>query len=310
MFPLVSVYCLAYNHEKYIRDTLEGFVKQKTNFPFEVIVHDDASTDNTAEIIKEYEAKYPNIIKSIIQSENQYSKGVPIAQTFIFPLIKGKYIAVCEGDDYWCEDNKLQLQVDWLENHQDYSLCVHNTKMINCRNGEERLINPGRENRDISLEEIVQWKGGILHTSSFMYRREYAVTPQEFRLKGVGDYPKAVYLAICGKVRYLSNVMSVYRYLVSGSWSAKISNSTNSNEKQIKHYQDRIQMLKNVNEYTHNKYSECITKAIKRNEFSILCRQNNIKKIKTEYSDLYKQLCIKDKMRMQMNKYCPGLMKI
>ena len=104
---VVSVYCLAYNHEQYIRDALEGFVRQKTNFRYEVLVHDDASTDNTPAIIREYAQKYPDIIKPIFQTENQYSKGVKILPEIIHPKSSGRYIAFCEGDDYWCDENKL-----------------------------------------------------------------------------------------------------------------------------------------------------------------------------------------------------------
>ena len=108
----VCVYCLAYNHEKYIRDCLEGFVNQKTNFKYRVIVHDDASTDGTQDIIKEYATKYHDIIVPILQTENKYSQGISIIETFIKPLLIGKYVAVCEGDDYWCDENKLQKQFE------------------------------------------------------------------------------------------------------------------------------------------------------------------------------------------------------
>ena len=124
---VVSVLCTAYNHEKYIRSALDGFVNQKTNFRYEVLINDDASTDHTAAIIAEYEAKYPDIIKPVYQTENQYSKGVFITKSILFPRSKGKYTAICEGDDYWCDENKLQKQVDFLESHEEYAACVHNT---------------------------------------------------------------------------------------------------------------------------------------------------------------------------------------
>ena len=108
---MVSVICNVFNHEAYIRDALEGFVSQKTNFPFEVLIHDDASTDKSADIIHEYEAKYPNLIKPIYQTQNQYSRGGGITRKFQIPRVKGKYIAMCEGDDYWTDENKLQKQV-------------------------------------------------------------------------------------------------------------------------------------------------------------------------------------------------------
>lgn len=128
----VSVMCLAYNHEKYIRQTLEGFIEQRTNFQFEVIVHDDASTDETRHIIEEYASLYPDIIKPIYQSRNQYSKiDAEIFSKFMYPQARGKYFAYCEGDDYWSDKYKLQKQFDILENHPECSICVHKVQCIN-----------------------------------------------------------------------------------------------------------------------------------------------------------------------------------
>ncbi len=123
--PLVSICCLAFNHEKYIRDALDGFMMQKTDFVFEVLIHDDASTDSTADIIREYEAKYPDVIKPIYQTENQYSKGIRPTFKYNFPRAKGKYIALCEGDDYWIDSCKLQQQVNFLEENNQISVCFH-----------------------------------------------------------------------------------------------------------------------------------------------------------------------------------------
>src|SRR3972149_8846841 len=123
--PLVSVCCITYNHEAYIRNSIEGFLMQITTFPIEIIIHDDASIDNTSDIIREYEIKYPEIIKAIYQTENQWSKGIKPSPTYVWPRARGKYIALCEGDDYWTDPHKLQKQVDFMENHQEYSLCSH-----------------------------------------------------------------------------------------------------------------------------------------------------------------------------------------
>ena len=113
---IVSIRCLVYNHEPYLRQCLDGFVMQKTNFRFEAIVHDDCSTDNSAKIIQEYAAKYPEIIKPIFETENQYSKHDGSLRRKMEDACKGKYIALCEGDDYWTDPLKLQKQVDILEN--------------------------------------------------------------------------------------------------------------------------------------------------------------------------------------------------
>ena len=130
--PLVAIKCLVYNHEPYLRDCLEGFVMQQTNFPFVAIVHDDASTDGSAAIIREYEEKYPNIIKPIYETENQYSKrdgSLGRIMNAAVDATGAKYVAMCEGDDYWTDPLKLQKQVDFLESHIDYGL-VHTYRKI------------------------------------------------------------------------------------------------------------------------------------------------------------------------------------
>lgn len=146
---MVSICCLTYNHEKFIKDALEGFVNQKTSFKYEILIHDDASTDGTVEIIKEYEKKYPDLIKPIYQKENQYSKKIRATLTYQFPRANGKYIAMCEGDDYWIDENKLQKQFDILEKNNDISLCVHDSISKNYKTNTEKRI--GGYDKDIIL---------------------------------------------------------------------------------------------------------------------------------------------------------------
>lgn len=135
---LVAIHCLVYNHEPYLRDCLEGFVMQQTNFPFVAIVHDDASTDGSAAIIREYEEKYPNIIKPIYEKENQWRKGTltKVMNTAI-EAIGAKYVAMCEGDDYWTDPLKLQKQVDFMEANPEYSITSHRYTIYN---HEERVF--------------------------------------------------------------------------------------------------------------------------------------------------------------------------
>lgn len=129
--PLVTIQCLVYNQKYFLRDCLDGFVMQKTNFPFEAIIHDDASTDGSADIIREYAEKYPNIIKPIYEKENQYSKKNGSLTKIMNATCNGKYIAFCEGDDYWIDPYKLQKQVDYMESHLDIGLCYTNFNILN-----------------------------------------------------------------------------------------------------------------------------------------------------------------------------------
>ena len=131
----VSIICMAYNHEKFISKALDGFLMQKTNFEYEILISDDASTDNTTQIIKEYEKKYPEIIKVIYQKENQYSKGIAPSM-FLYEIAQGKYLSFCEGDDYWTDENKLQKQVDFLEENKEYYAVYHNVRVVD-KNGNK-----------------------------------------------------------------------------------------------------------------------------------------------------------------------------
>lgn len=215
----VSICCLAYNHESYIRQCLDGFMIQKCNFKFEVLIHDDASKDKTASIIEEYANKYPEIIKPIYQTENQHSKGVKATITFNFPRIKGKYVAMCEGDDYWTDPYKLQKQVDFLEANPDYVLSFHRVKILQ-PNGDlvEDFITKVPENYE--TQETLARLGNYIHTPSVVFRNVLKELPNEFSLCPIGDYFIYMLLTEHGKLKYFEEEMAVYRQGV-GIWSAK-----------------------------------------------------------------------------------------
>ena len=264
--PLVSVYCLAYNHEKYIRQALEGFVNQKTSFQYEVFVNDDASTDNTAAIIKEYADKYPDIIYPIYQKINLYSQDVDIPRDILFPQFKGKYVAVCEGDDYCCDENKLQMQIDFLENNLEYVACTHNSLRYNVKTGKKEIMFDNCKEYDIKFEDAVEGGGKCYHTSSVVYRIEYMKNRPEFfeHAGGVGDYPLAMYLTLSGKVRFFNKIMSVYRVFTENSWTVK---SYSEPKKIQKVLLDNNELLFYVNKYTQGRYSDKINKLMLQNEY-------------------------------------------
>ena len=225
---LVSVICTAYNHEPYIRSALDGFVMQKTNFRYEVLIHDDASKDNTAQIIREYAEKYPEIIVPVLQTENQHSKGVKITNTILRPMIRGKYIALCEGDDFWTDENKLQRQVDFLEANPDYVACAHNTLVHDCSGKQQDYrYFPGEQDHDVVFEQLVCGLKNTYHTSSLMMRKEVAFDLPDYYHVSVaayrgGDWPRAIYMSLNGKIRCLAGVMSYYRLMSNPySWSTR-----------------------------------------------------------------------------------------
>lgn len=207
----VSVLCMVYNHEPYLRRCLDGFVMQETDFPFEVIVHDDKSTDRSAEIIREYETRYPGIIRPIYEAENQYSKGDGAYFITIDSMIKGRYKAYCEGDDYWCDPHKLQRQYEYMEAHPECTLCVHNS-MYHDLSGrvEDHPYNDWVEVHVLTDREI--FLGGKIHTSSYFYRVNEVLYPEYTYNKEYwfGDYMFMTLSRQAGEVVALPGIMSVY----------------------------------------------------------------------------------------------------
>ena len=261
----VTVICLTYNHVKYIRHAIESFIMQKTDFKYEIIIHDDASTDGTADIVREYGQKYPNIIKIICQKENMYSKGVrgAIYTNYVCKIINGKYTALCEGDDYWCDPMKLQRQVDILEANPDCHLCVHR---VNNVSEDEKLLDmmtPYRHIQDgiMKTEEYIELAARrfAFQASSYCCISKdiinyYNDLPEFSKVCDIGDVPYLLYFASQGKVYYLDQAMSCYRRNSIGSWSSRKKSSTD--EKRIIHQKKMKRMIEEFDKYTNYKYHD------------------------------------------------------
>ena len=211
--PIVSISCLTYNHAPYIRQCLDGFMMQKTNFLIEILIHDDVSTDGTTDIIREYEQKYPDIIKPIYQTENQHSKGIRITQTYNLPRARGKYIAICEGDDYWIDPLKLQKQVDFLEAHPDYGLVYTKAKYYNQRQNKFAgyIGSYYGTFENLLLRNVVPTLTVVVRKNLYIkYFHEIKPHKQKWLL---GDTPAWLWFARNSKMRYENYVTSVYREL-------------------------------------------------------------------------------------------------
>jgi|SRR5665647_788687 len=221
--PLVSICCLAYNHEPYIRECLEGFIMQKTKFSFEILIHDDASIDHTANIIREYEAKYPEVVKPIYQTENQYSKGVSITFVYQFARAKGKYIAICEGDDYWIDPYKLQKQLDFLEANEDYGAVFTDADHLIQKTDKLIKSYDKKHRRQIPTGEVFK---ELLYCSPYktctaFFHRELIknVNYQFLNNKRflMGDKIIWLHIAANKKIGYLNESTAVYRVLESSA---------------------------------------------------------------------------------------------
>lgn len=218
---LVSISCVTYNHAPYIRECLDGFMMQQTNFPFEVLIHDDASTDGTTEIIQEYAEKYPDIIKPLYEEENQWVKGRRGSAVFNFPRAQGKYIALCEGDDYWTDPLKLQKQVDFLESHPDYVMCSHHFNTYNQEDGsfgEDWNLN-FTEDFTFDLDFFIKRDCWITQPLTLLFRRCSLNLCEYSQYPNAKDVTLIYHILKKGKGIFLKDNMCIYRCHYGGIWS-------------------------------------------------------------------------------------------
>lgn len=257
---LVSINCITYNHETYIKTAIESFLMQKTDFSFEVIVGEDCSTDNTRNMIKECQKKYPDKIK-LLTSDNNI--GARNNERRNFDESKGKYIAICEGDDYWTDPYKLQKQVDYMEKHPECGLIFHGVEKIYEDNKrDKKIIRNYDRSKNCSIEEIIYGGGSFCPSASMLYRKSlWDETPEFYNRASVGDYPMQMYFATKGEVYYLNEIMAVYRSGHINSWTHKCLSSVKEN---ISHEKSMIKMLNEFNKYSNKKYHKVVRKTQKK----------------------------------------------
>lgn len=302
---MVSISCAVYNHEKYLRQCLEGFVKQKTNFKFEVLIHDDASTDGSADIIREYEAKYPDMIKPIYQTENQYSQGIKIGFVHQYPRVKGKYFAICEGDDYWCDENKLQRQFDALESNPNCSICTH---LVQCIKEDDSILENTFPSRSLQQKAYSdkEYMGIIknfhvypFQTSSYFIRASIIKEieknyPEFMNISKVGDIPMMLLCANYGGVYFINEKMSCYRTNSIGSWT---NDQLVDLDKKIATKQVMLDVLNSYNEFSNCKFKDEIEECKIIWEFDILDLKKDYKSmLKKKYRKRFKRYSIKHRM--------------
>ena len=243
--PLVSISCITYNHAPFIRQCLDGFLMQQCDFEYEILIHDDASTDGTSDIIREYQNKYPDIIKPIIQTENQWSKGVRgISPRFNFPRAKGKYIALCEGDDYWTDPLKLQKQVEFLEENPEFVMAFHDCRYMRLGVLQETFLQKHnfKFNREISYAEFNQnW---LAQTATIVFKNNHKIFDEINQMSSVfyGDMIFRFVLTKFGKIYLLNEIMSVYRINPGGVTQSKDYDKTDFSK--IKQYKNMQKFLK------------------------------------------------------------------
>ena len=255
--PLVSVSLVAYNAEAFIKDAIEGCLMQQVDFPYEILIHDDASQDRTPQIILDYASKYPDKIVPILQIENQFSTGFEINGKNVIPHARGKYIAFLEADDYWIDPLKLQKQVDFMEKHPDVSMCFTATKEVETSDTNKVQITRYRNHDSLCTPEDVIIMGGLLvNMASAVVRKSiYDNVPDWYHCTQIWDNSVPLLAMMHGKIQYFNEITAVYRSNVPGS---ETQNNVKNYAKRKTVTRGIIGLLEGFNEATNRRYDKLI----------------------------------------------------
>lgn len=311
---LVSILCTTYNQEKYITRALDGMVSQKTKFRFEILVHDDASTDSTPEIIKSYAERYPELIVPILEKKNQFSKGIKITKDILIPKARGKYIALCEGDDYWTDINKIQVQTEIMEEHPECSACVHRVQGVS--EDESTMIktfpDENMETGVISAKDVMhrmlfdgEW---LFQTTSYFFKRQDAIDMSHkkyvfWEKPGYGDFSYMQMAAANGNFYYINRIMSCYRMGAIGSLVKRDSNV----ERRKAVNQRFIEAVQNFDVVTDGKFHDDAERAIKRYKFRLADADKNYSVLLSkEMKEIWCDVPIYAKIRIRVSQYFPA----
>lgn len=282
----VSIICNTYNQESYLEEALKSMLVQETTFDYEIIIHDDVSTDGTIDIIRKYAAAYPEKIRVIYEQKNQYSRGADFITPMIKDIAKGKYIAMCEGDDFWTDENKLQLQWDALERHPECDMCAcWGCTVTEDGKREVSQIRPRIGNGILSAEDVILGGGQYLVTAGLFFRRQMHQNMMEFEKINPLDYVIQIKGSLRGGIFYLDKKMAVYRRYAAGSWTNKVL----KNEKKLKIQWDvEKRLLEALDIDTNGKYHEIIMERMKAYipfEEQMESRQEDILQLVQKYHD-------------------------
>lgn len=247
----VSICCITYNHEKYISEAIDGFLMQRTTFPFEIIIGEDCSTDDTLKIINAYKSKYPNLIRVLT---NDINIGMQKNFKNTFSACNGTYIALCEGDDFWTDVNKLQKQVGFLEENSQFAICCHKSENYDANAQTVTGYFPETA-QDLELTIFDLFDANIAHTCTFVYRNQNIRIPLFFENLQMADWPLHMIHAGYGKIKVLSENMAIYRVHQSGVWSSTTA---------IQQLDASIVLLNCMNDFFQKKYSVYLQKSITR----------------------------------------------
>ncbi len=305
MSIMVSIICNTYNQESYIKQAIESLINQKTDFEYEIIIHDDASTDSTTNIVKEYASRYPDLIIPIIETENQYSKEVDILLDIELPIVNGKYFALCEGDDYWIDSLKLQKQVDYMEQHPNCTLCIHKAIKVSKEGRNIGTYGEFSGSGIIPIETVIKFGGAFCATNSILAPTRLLKSVPKYLINYSIDYFWQIYLAGEGYTYCFMDKMSAYRVNSNGSWTQRTRNDIDFCLKHFKHMCDNLKLYDMETEF---KYHELIQDMYLNYLYKYYVAKGEFQELKKEPLKTYvKKLTLKEKIKLYLKHYFPNI---
>ncbi len=311
----VSVLCTTYNQEGYIRDAILSFLKQRTTFEYEILINDDCSTDGTRAILQELQNQYPDKIHVVYQHENQYSKGVDINKEFLFPLAKGKYVALCEGDDYWTSSDKLQKQFDALERNPSCGFCVHASYCVEADSKRELSQSRPFESsrildKRVLLEAIHPFATNSYFIRSDLYKKYLYSSIQS--LPAHGDQKMSVFFALHTDTYYLSDALSAYRVLAKNSINSFIASKSEAEKKEIALdlLSRRNKLVDVANEVSDYKFQGSLERAKESHFLDYCLAVNDLKLLKLKCPRAYARIGLKTKLKSSLMGRTPLLYRV
>lgn len=308
MKPRITVVVMTYNHVAYIRKTLDSILSQKVNCFYNILIHDDCSNDGTTQIILEYQQKNHGKINCIIQKNRQFlTLGYnEMIKSFIVPNLVSDYVAICDGDDYWIDNNKLQKQLDFMDANNDYSMCFHSAYQLK-PSGDIKSKWYIKNEGDIDLSDIISYHPGVCAATSSIFVRTsvYCDFPRWRTSFPVEDLPLCIDAALFGKIHRFKEIMCVYRQFSNGSWSQQ--NQTNPS-RMIEQHNALINSIKLFNKATNYSYQSLINSYIDGCEFRLALLKNDLETVfNKHYRYILKKLPFRDQFVLSLKFHFPGL---
>lgn len=305
--PLLTVILPTHNHAPFIAQAIESVLMQKTDFPFDILLHDDASTDGTADICRTYAERYPERITLIAQSVNQYSIDRRIQSHILIPRVSAKYTAILDGDDYWTDPDKLQKQIDYLEAHPDCTLCIGGADLVDVDNKVIGHVRPYETDRVVDPADMIRGGGGFNATNTIVMPTQLLKDLPEFADHvEAEDIPFQLLGALKGYAWYIADTLMAYRIAVPGSWSTR--QYASAMETRIRTSRDLIALNEGYDVFSGGKYHDAFVYAIRYQEFLILTYRHKLKEAKQPpYRVYYDRLSTKRKIRLWGEKYLTGI---